>query len=386
MEKYIPRCFKAPESGFFLFGPRGTGKSVFLNTCFPDALVVDLLDPLLERTLSARPEHLREMVDGYRGSTVVVDEVQKVPELLDVVHHLVESGPGPRFVLTGSSARKLKRTGVDLLAGRLVLRSLHPFMAVELGAGFSLESALEYGLVPLVVDAADPRDVLRSYASLYLNEEVKTEGLVRRAGDFARFLEAISFSHGAILNISHVARECQVQRRTAASYVEILEDLLLAFRVPVFTRRARRATVSHPKFYYFDAGVFRAIRPSGPLDRPEEIAGAALEGLVAQHLRAFIDYRQEDSRLYYWRTRAGGVEVDFVVYGPRRFWAIEVKNSSRVRAVDLRALRAFGQDYPEAERVLVYRGRERLVREGIACWPGDEFLAALDPDHPPTWQ
>jgi len=385
MEKRIPRCFEAPKGGFFLFGPRGTGKSTFLQQAFPDALVLDLLDPLLERTLSARPEHLRERVAAHQGRMIVVDEVQKVPALLDVVHQLVEQHPKTRFVLTGSSARKLKRTGVDLLAGRLVRRGLHPFMAVELGAAFDLERSLELGLVPLVRDAADPPDVLRSYASLYLHEEVKSEGLVRRVGDFARFLEAISFSHASVLNISHIARECQVGRRTVTGYVEILEDLLLAFRLPVFTRRAKRATVSHPKFYYFDAGVYRAIRPAGPLDQPEEIAGAALEGLVAQHLRAFIDYRPEDSRLFYWRTRARGLEVDFVLYGPRCFWAVEVKNSPRVRPEDLRALAEFGKDYPEADRILVYRGKERLVRNGITCWPCEDFLMALDPARPPTW-
>jgi predicted AAA+ superfamily ATPase len=356
-----------------------------LAECCPGALFLDLLDPHLERSLSARPELLQERVAAFQGETVIIDEVQKLPALLDVVHQLIEARPGLRFVLTGSSARKLKRTGVDLLAGRLVLRGLHPFLAAELGAAFDLERALRHGLVPLVWSARDSQDVLRSYASLYLNEEVKTEGLVRRVGDFARFLEAISFSHAAVLNISHVARECQVQRRTAAGYVEILEDLLLAFRLPIFTRRAKRATIAHPKFYYFDAGVFRALRPAGPLDRPEEIAGVAMEGLVAQHLKAFVDYRQEASRLFCWRTKARGLEVDFVVYGPEHFWAVEVKNSDRVRPEDLRSLRAFGADYPEAVRLLVYRGRDRLVRDGITCWPCAEFLMALDPANPPAW-
>ncbi len=380
MEKVIPRCFRPPKGGFFLFGPRGTGKSTWLLQTFPDSLVLDLLDPEIERTLVARPEHLRDRIAAYQGKTVIIDEVQKVPSLLDVVHQLIEAHPGLRFVLTGSSARKLKRTGVDLLAGRLVRRGLHPFVAAELGREFDLDRALTQGLVPLVWDSADPQDVLKSYASLYLNEEVKTEGLVRRIGDFARFLEAISFSHASVLNISHVARECQVERKTVSSYIGILEDLLLAFRLPIFTRRAKRATVSHPKFYYFDAGVFRALRPAGPLDRPEEIAGAALEGLIAQHLMAFIDYRQEDSRLFYWRTRARGLEVDFVVYGPERFLAIEVKNSQRVRPEDLRALKAFGHDYPESVRILVYRGRERLVRDDVLCIPCEEFLFTLDPD------
>jgi predicted AAA+ superfamily ATPase len=384
METVIPRCFRAPEAGFFLFGPRGTGKSTWLGRTFPDALRLDLLDPELARRLAARPERLRDMVLGEARPVVVVDEVQKVPELLDVVHSLVEAEPGRTFVLTGSSARKLRRAGVDLLAGRLVLRSMHPFMACELGSAFDLEQALRVGLVPLVWSAPNPQDVARSYAALYLNEEVRSEGLVRRVGDFARFLEAISFSQAAVLNVSDVARDCEVQRRTAAGYVEILEDLLLAFRLPSFTRRARRASKGHPKFYYFDVGVFRSLRPAGPLDRPEEIEGAALESLVAQHLRAFVDYRQEDSRLYYWRNR-GGLEVDFVVYGADRFWGLEVKRSARVRPADLRGLRSFGNEYPEARRLLLYQGNERLERDGVLCLPVEQFLQELDPHSPPGW-
>lgn len=206
------------------------------------------------------------------------------------------------------------------------------------------------------------------------------EGWARDAGSFARFLEAVSFSHGSILNATEVARECEVERRTVARYLEVLEDLLLAFQVPVFTRRAQRQTASHPKFYLFDAGVYRALRPRGPLDRDEEIEGAAFEGLVAQHLRAWIAYSKTDCKLYYWRTRKG-VEADFVVYGESGFWAVEVKNTTRVRPQDLRALRAFREDYPEAEALLVYRGVERLRIDGIWCLPGEGFLRALRPDH-----
>jgi predicted AAA+ superfamily ATPase len=191
-------------------------------------------------------------------------------------------------------------------------------------------------------------------------------------------LEAVSFSHAAVLNTSSVAREARANRKTVEGYLEILEDLLLAFRVPVFTRRARRETAAHPKFYLFDAGVFRAIRPRGPLDRPEEIAGAALEGLVAQHLRAWIAYRKAGEAMYYWRTRSG-VEVDFVVYGAERIYAIEVKNTARVRSTDVRSLREFGADYPQSELLLLYRGSDRLRIGGIRCVPVEQFLTALRP-------
>ena len=373
------RFFEHSPASYFLFGPRGTGKSTWLRQAHPDALWIDLLDPETFRRFKARPERLIEALRGAAPvETVVVDEVQKVPELLDAVHLLMEEFPDTHFVLTGSSARKLKRAGVDLLAGRALLRTMHPFMAAELGERFQLGEALVRGTLPVVVSSPKPAATLRGYAALYLREEVQAEGLVRNVGAFARFLEAVSFSHGAVLNITNVARECQVERRVVQGYVEILEDLLLAHRVPVFTRRARRAVTSHPKLYLFDTGVFRSLRPSGPLDRPAEIDGAALEGLVAQHLLAWIGYGNPENKLFHWRTR-GGSEVDFVVYGPDTFCAIEVKNASRLRPSDLRPLRTFGIDYPEASRLLLYRGPERLVRDGIQIRPCEDFLRDVRP-------
>ena len=377
--EFVSRFFQVPDQSCFLFGPRGTGKSTWLRERIPDALVVDLLEPPAHRSLSARPERLRELLAGSpRRETVVIDEIQRVPELLTVVHAVMEEPSPPRFVLTGSSARKLRRGGVDLLGGRAVQRTLHPFMAAELPA-FDLGNAVRVGLVPLVVVASDPAEVLAGYASLYLDQEVRAEGLTRSIGAFTRFLEAISFSHGAQLNISAIARECEVERKVVAGYVGILEDLLLAFRLPVFRKRAKRATVTHEKLYLFDAGVFRSLRPRGPFDRPEEIDGQALEGLVAQHLRAWIAYSRFDVDLGFWRTRAG-TEVDFVVYGDTGLQAFEVKNAARVHSADLRALRAFRDDYPEAESALLYRGHERLRIDGVWCLPVEEFLRRMRPE------
>jgi len=375
----VSRFLAAPRQSFFLFGPRGTGKSTWLRQALPDAVVVDLLQPDIARDLIARPERLRDIVGGTaRGATIVLDEVQRVPDVLNVVHSFIESNDKRRFVLTGSSARKLRRGGVNLLGGRAVVRTLHPFMAAELET-FDLAAALNRGLLPLVVAAERPDDVLRAYASVYLDEEVRMEGWARNAGAFARFLEAVSFSHASVLNVTNVARESQVERKTVAAYIEVLEDLLLSFRVPVFTRRARRETIAHPKLFIFDAGVFRSLRPRGPLDRPDEIDGAALEGLVAQHLRAWLAYRPADAELFFWRTRSG-VEVDFIVYGPAGFWAIEVKNTNRVRPEDMRGLAAFAEDYPKAELILLYRGARRERRGKIWILPVDRFLEALRPD------
>ena len=372
------RFFSPPPQSFFLLGPRGTGKSTWLRSMFRDALTVNLLEPERYRELLARPERLADLVAGASPvADVIIDEVQRVPELLHVVHRLMQEPNAPRFILTGSSARKLRRGGVDLLAGRAVMRTMHPFMAAEWPA-FALEPALEHGLVPLVATSHNPHDVLRSYAALYLHQEVQAEGYVRRLDDFARFLEVVSFSHAAVLNLANIAREAQVPRKQVERYLEILEDLLVAEQLPVFTRRAQRAVVAHPKFYFFDVGVYRSLRPRGPLDRREEIAGAALEGLVFQHLRAWIAYSGRDVALHYWRTRSG-VEVDFVGYGPHDFWAIEVKHAEVVRSQDVKSLLAFMADYPEAKPLLLYRGRDTLDIQGVRCVPVSEFLRTLNP-------
>ncbi len=380
----VRRFFNAPKGSYFLFGPRGTGKSTWLRQSFPDAIYIDLLDHEVFRRYLAGPERLGDVISGSnRARTVILDEIQKIPSLLDEVHRLMETENQRRvqFILTGSSARKLKRGGTDLLAGRAVLKTLHPFLAAELGSRFQFARNLELGMLPLVLDSTEPLETLKAYVSLYLREEVQAEGLVRNIGNFARFLEAMSFSHASLLNTSEVARECQVNRKTVEGFIEALEDLLLGFRLPVFTKRAERKLVEHSKFYYMDAGVFRSLRPKGPLDSPEEIGGACLEGMVAQHLRAWIAYSKEDKKLYFWRTKAG-LEVDFVVYGEDAFLAIEVKRSRTVSSKDVRSLLAFREDYPKAQACLLYGGKERIKINGILCLPCEEFLMGLVPDTP----
>ena len=286
-----------------------------------------------------------------------------------------------QFILTGSSARKLKRSGADLLAGRALKCVLHPFMAAELGSFFSLSDALENGLLPLLFGEEKKKEILHAYIDLYLHEEIQAEGLVRNLENFARFLEAITFSHGSLLNITNIARECEVKRKTVEGYLSIIEDLLLGFHLPVFTKRAERELVAHPKFYLFDAGVFQILRPKGMLDVPTEVAGAALEGLIAQHLMAWNDYSIEKNTIAFWRTRAG-VEVDFIVYGNSNFWAIEVKNATKISSQDTKSLEAFLTDYPEANAILLYRGKERLKIKNVLCIPCDEFLKQLLPNQP----
>ena len=227
----------------------------------------------------------------------------------------------------------------------------------------------------------EPQAVLQAYIGLYLQEEIQAEGLVRNLDSFARFLEKISFSHASLLNVTTIARECEVKRKTVENYLAILEELLLAYQLPIFSKRAHRVLSAHPKFYLFDAGVFRALRPKGPLDRSEEMEGLALEGLVAHHLRAWRDYSGNQADLSFWRTRSG-LEVDFIVYAPTEFYAIEVKNSARIAPQDTRSLNEFLIDYPMAKALLLYRGKERLVQKNVLCLPVESFLRNLRPGSP----
>lgn len=377
---YIPRFLMPPQESFFLFGPRGTGKSTWLRHSFPEALWIDLLDAAAERHYAAYPERLREsVVDIAPGSVCVIDEVQRVPHILPIVHSLIEEKRGIQFILTGSGARKLRRSSSDLLGGRALLRYMQPFLAGELGSQFQLKRALRLGLVPMVWESPDAEEKLRAYVGIYLREEVQAEGWVRQIGDFARFMEVASFSHASLLNTTQIARDAHVKRPTVDNYLQILEDLLLAFRLRVFTRRATRKMAEHSKFYYFDAGVFWSMRPRGPMDSDAELEGQALEGLVAQHLRAWVAAQHDYHQLAFWRTSTG-VEVDFIVYGARGFWAIEVKRSADLCPADVHGLTSFQEEYPEAQVLLLYGGTEPITYRGVLCLPVSQFLMQVHPE------
>ncbi|MES2614224.1 MAG: AAA family ATPase [Bdellovibrionota bacterium] len=378
----INRFFEIPKLSFFLLGPRGTGKSTWLKKNFEDkALLIDLLKPDIQRTLNSYPERLFDMIAANTNKKIIIiDEIQKAPELLTVVHSILEEKNNYQFILTGSSARKLKNTQANLLGGRALRCIMHPFVAAELGDNFSLEVSLKNGLLPLTYQKQnEAQDILQAYINLYLKEEIHAEGVVRNLENFTRFLEVMTFSHASIINTTNIAAECQVKRKTVENYIDILEDFLLGFHLPVFTKKAKRELTAHPKFYFFDPGVFYALRPKGPLDKPEEIEGASLEGLVAQHLRAWTDFQKESYTLSFWRTRSG-VEVDFVVYGPDGIWAIEVKNSAKIGLGDTKSLQSFLEDYPMAKGILLYRGKERIMQKSVLCLPCEEFLLQLRPN------
>ena len=360
-------------------GPRGTGKTYWLRHLFPDAVFVDLLEARTFNMLTADPQRLGNLIGVSVGGPIIIDEIQKLPSLLDEVHRLIESR-NLWFILTGSSARKLRRSGVNLLGGRAVTKHFHPLTAAELGDSFDLAKAIRFGLLPSLYDPSKnvpPDEYLQSYVQTYLKEEVIQEGLTRNLGSFSRFLEAASFSQGQLLNITEVARECQIKRKLAESYFGILEDLLIGVYLPPFQKRARRRITQHPKFFLFDTGLFRAVRPKGPLDVPAEIDGAGLETLVLQHLRAIISWRNSDGVISYWRTSTG-LEVDFVVYAADAFAAIEVKRKRNIASPDLNGMRAFGEEYPEAARFILYGGDYRETINGIELIPIAQALPILE--------
>ena len=373
-ERSIGKPLESRKS-FFLFGPRGTGKTTWLKHRLPEALFVNLLQSEFYNRLTSNPGYLRQLVPpGHTGWTII-DEVQRIPALLNEVHDLIETR-GLGFVLTGSSARTLRRKGVNLLAGRALTYRMHPLTVVEQGDAFNLRDSLQLGHLPARFSESDPGKYLKDYVQTYLREEVMQEGLTRNIGHFSHFLEVVSFSQGATVNISAAAREAQINRPVAENYFSILEDLLIAVRLPVFSRKAKRKLITQTKFYFFDVGVYRSIRPVGPLDSNAEIDGPALETLVLQELRAVNDYHGLDYQIHFWRTRSG-LEVDFVLYGPNGLLAIEMKRSTRIQSRDTRSLREFRKDYPPAQCFVFYGGPNPLYMDGVTVLPIEHALRDL---------
>jgi len=369
--------FIHPPKGksFFLFGPRGTGKTTWVKSAFPKAVYIDLLEAELFNDLTANPQRLSNFIPPDFNDWVIIDEIQRIPDLLHEVHRLIEIKKY-HFILTGSSPRKLKRKGPNLLAGRALTLSMHPLSVAELGDDFRLDHSLRYGQLPSVYTEADPKKYLEAYVKTYLEEEIRQEGLTRNLSAFARFLEAASFSQGSVLNISSVARECHVERKVVESYFSILEDLMIGHRIPIFSRKAKRRLIVHPKFYFFDVGVYRTLRPMGPLDAPEEVDGIALETLFLQELIALNSAFDFGYRIFYWRT-SNGKEVDFVLYGPKGLLSFEIKRTSRITSAMLGGLKSFLADYPMAKAYFLYSGNRRMHEGKIEIVPLLEILKNL---------
>jgi len=375
----LPRRLPPPERSVFLFGPRGTGKSTYARQIFPDALVLDLRAGPLARTLTAAPERLHDALDESRPDQwVVIDEISRVPALLDVVHQRLDREPARRFLLTGSSARALHRAGVNLLGGRAGRRLMPPFLACELGEAFTMARAQRFGLLPVVWTANDPAQALADYATVAVLDEVRAEARVRQLDAFARALEQLALSHGSVLSPTAIAQMADVKKSTVVDWLELLESMFLVARLPVFTARpSRRALAAQPKFYFADTGIAMALRPTDAAREAPDAVGAAREGLVYQHLVAWCG-AMRDARLSTWRT-SGGVEVDFIVESPHGLFAIEVKSGSTLRPKDRRGLLAFHDEFPEA-RLIALTDAPLPGREGpIAVRPIAPFLSALVP-------
>src|SRR5712691_595423 len=341
MNRYIPRTLDlarlAGRKSLFLFGPRQTGKTALVQHALPSARVYDLLDGDVFLTLSHRPARLGEELSPA-DRLVVLDEIQKLPALLDEVHRLIEKR-GVRFVLTGSSARKLRRGGVNLLGGRAPSRTLHPFTYRELGGEFSLDRALDCGLVPSIYFSDHPRQDLAAYVGNYLKEEIAAEALTRSVPAFSRFLEVAALCHGTMLNFSQVASDAQVPLSTVREYFHILEDTLVARLLPAWTRTRTRKAIGTAKHYFFDVGVVRHLQHRAGLARRSPEFGDAFESYIFHELSTYIDYT-EAVPLAYWRSTSN-YEVDFVLADTT---AIEVKAKNPVGERDVRGLRALKEE------------------------------------------
>jgi len=374
----LQRILKDPQQSFFLMGPRGSGKSTWLRATFPDAYVFDLLSEETYQRLLARPGLFADELRAVSSDKwVIVDEVQRLPGLLNEVHRFSEE-KRLRFVLCGSSARKLKRAGVNLLAGRALHRSMHPFVPEELGTQFDLEEALRCGLLPIVWDSAAREDTLVAYAQLYLKEEIQAEALVRNLPGFARFLPLAALFHGQTVNVANIAREAGVARTTVAGYLDILVETLLCFRLPAYEAKLRVRERKLPKWYWCDPGIVRAMKRSTGGIAPEE-RGVLFEGLVAQLLRAYKDYRGICDEAYYWAPSGRSeTEVDFLLVRGADLIAVEAKSGQTFTDTWCRGLRAVAQLKGLCRRIIVYpRGPVLRTEDGIDVFPFQHFSDLL---------
>jgi len=359
-------------------GPRGSGKSTWLRTTFPDAHVFDLLSEETYQRLLARPGFFADELRAVPADKwVIVDEVQRLPNLLNEVHRFSEERR-LRFVLCGSSARKLKRAGVNLLAGRALHRSMHPFVPEELGTQFDLEGSLRYGLLPIVWDSSVKEETLTAYAQLYLKEEIQSEALVRNLPGFARFLPLAALYHGQIINVTNIARETGVARATVAGYLDILVETLLCFKLPAYEAKLRVRERKLPKWFWCDPGIVRAMKRSTGGIVPEE-RGVLFEGLVAQLLRAYKDYRGICDEIYYWAPSGRSkTEVDFLIARGTELIAVEAKSGQTFTDTWCKSLRAVAQLKGLCRRIIVYpQGPVLRTEDGIDVFPFQHFSDLL---------
>ena len=356
----------------FLFGPRQTGKTTYLRETFPQARYIDLLDARTFRELSARPELLRDTLRDT-DKLVVIDEIQKLPALLDEVHLLIERDKSLRFIMTGSSARKLKRGSANLLAGRALTAHMHPLISKELGFK-KLEMRLTRGSLPAIIDSPIYLEDLEAYVGTYLKEEIQAEGLTRNIANFSRFLEVAAISNGLLLNFSEIGRDAGIAPRTVQNFYQILEDTLTGYQLVPYQKTKKRKAISTAKFYLFDIGVAHRLVGRNQVSPKTPEYGAALEHLIFLELRAYLDYTRNFETLTFWRTRSK-YEVDFLVGNSV---AIEVKSKKRITSPDLKGLRALSEEVALIRKIVVANELwPRKTENNIEVIPVEEFLVRL---------
>jgi len=361
------------DDSIFLFGARQTGKSTALRQQFPNDIYIDLLDTDIRNRLAKRPGLLYEMLkDKPEGTLAIIDEIPEVPELLNEVHRLI-SEKNLRFILCGSSARKLKRKGTNTLGGRAFPVYFFPFVSAEL-PDLDIDRAVNYGMIPSHYLAKNPTRRLAAYIDVYLKEEIKEESLVRNLTAFQRFLEVAAICDGEVINNNNIAQECGVSATTVSSYFDILEDTLIGYRIPAYTRVIQRRLIQAPRFYYFDVGVVNYMLHREGLLRGTPQYGHAFEHLVVQELIAYMSYTHQKEKLSYWRTYTG-IEVDIVI-GDARI-AIEIKSVEEVQNKHLKGLKAFGEEHPDSRRIIVSLDIIPRRIGDIECIPIKEFFTRL---------
>ena len=374
----LTRLLKLEEvenDSLFLWGSRQTGKSTLLKALFPKARLYDLIKTDIRAALQLRPALLREKCEMLdEGELVIIDEVQKVPALLDEVHWLMEN-KGLRFILSGSSARKLRRSGANLLGGRALRRTLFPLVSAEI-PDFSLDRALNNGMLPRHYLVANPAKRIQAYIGDYLQQEIVEEAIVRQLDSFTRFLQVAAISNAEIVNYTNIAQDCGISAKTVKEYFTILEETMLGFYLPSFTQTVKRRVIQSPKFYYFDVAIPNHLLHRTPLKQGTDTYGHALEHLVIQEMRAYLSYNfGEDKKLSYWHTLDNNYEVDAVIGAAEM--AVEIKSSKNIASNDMKGLKAFGEEYPAAKLILLSLEDRPRKQNDIEIWPVCDFLERL---------
>lgn len=372
----IERCLDLADllarKSFFLFGPRATGKSTLIRQQLAqEATIIDLLDSRNYLKLAGRPHELEAICAAGKGRIVVVDEIQRLPELLNEVHRLIEAR-GIIFLLTGSSARKLRRGKANLLAGRVWNAGMFPLTRAEI-PDFDLERYLFYGGLPAVYLSRYPEEELDAYVNTYLKEEIMAEGLIRKLPPFSRFLRSIALANGEVINFTKLANDCQVPPSTVNEYVGLLEDTLVGFMLPAWTQSRKRKAIKSAKFYFFDPGITHVLAGTRTLERNSNLYGRAFEQFIGMELRAYLSYRRKRLPLSYWRS-TNGHEVDFLV---GEEMAIEVKSSTRIQPRDFKGLRYLAEEGIFKKFILVSQDPIKIRKQNILAMPWEEFLDDL---------